>query len=377
MKPHLQRLQPYLLEVTGNERIDHALAGVVHLCEMMFPDRISGYYLVGSLGCGYAVTGSDIDLFMVFKNRLLPGEERKLEQLMPPLWLLASFDIDLKCLDEDNVRRLGLLGPGRCIFGKDVRLTPPSGTHVHLDLKRFAFYQSVNYFFRLRGNPHQLAPPLSYPDEEHPYKGYSSRPTHALDGRLDPGLRELLNNTLKPASVLVDLATGEFNKDKQHIARLFGEYVDAGWVAYLEEVEYLVRRQWAGREPDQKDQKKQLQHLCQQALDFENSVLGHYRAFILAELQSEGGPCLLLSRTDIQRFMPSLAEAVLVFLQKQPMSDNCLYEIAGFHHLLALNALARLRFRDQEITEIVALLAKTTDSPVAVAAAALSGGDCK
>ncbi len=367
-------MKPFFLTVTGDQRTDHALSGIVNLCEMMFPQRISGYYLVGSLGCGYAVIGSDIDIFLVFKNKLLPGESQTLERLMGPLWLLGVFDIDLKCLDEDSVHRLMLLGPGLCIYGEDIRPDIDLDKRP-IDLIRFAFYQSLGYFFRLRDNPKQLSLPLCYPVPDQRFKGYSSRPTHDQSGAIVPGVRELLNNTLKPASTLVDLATGRFNKDKLHIARNYGEYVDATWIDYLEEVERLVRRQWAGRVPDEEGDKQKLEQLCARALDFENAVLEHYRDIILSELQGAGGPSLSLSRDDIERFFPLLAPVVIEHLQSEAKSEAAFFQTAGIYHLFALNALTRLRFRDQAITQAVTRLKTESETPAGAAAAALLKGN--
>ena len=69
-----------LLNSTGNQRVDNILRGVIGIFETVFPDRIRGYYLVGSYADGTAISTSDIDMKILFKNRFRDNIERKNSQ---------------------------------------------------------------------------------------------------------------------------------------------------------------------------------------------------------------------------------------------------------------------------------------------------------
>jgi hypothetical protein len=57
-----------LLHSTGHREVDGILEGVVGLFELLFPGRVSGYYLTGSFSDGTAIPGSDIDMSVLFRG---------------------------------------------------------------------------------------------------------------------------------------------------------------------------------------------------------------------------------------------------------------------------------------------------------------------
>jgi hypothetical protein len=75
---------PDLLHVVGYPHIDRTIAGVIAVYEVAFPERIRGYYLVGSLSRGTAGTNSDIDLEIVFKESFLTHACECLHMLRQP-----------------------------------------------------------------------------------------------------------------------------------------------------------------------------------------------------------------------------------------------------------------------------------------------------
>src|SRR5262249_19669289 len=51
---------------TGSERADTILRGLIGIWEIVFPDRIRGYYLAGSYSNGSATPTSDLDLIVPY-----------------------------------------------------------------------------------------------------------------------------------------------------------------------------------------------------------------------------------------------------------------------------------------------------------------------
>ena len=64
---------------TGSVQADHILRDVVALIEARWPERVRGYYLVGSYATGEAPPSSDIDLIVLLKHELEPGEREALD----------------------------------------------------------------------------------------------------------------------------------------------------------------------------------------------------------------------------------------------------------------------------------------------------------
>jgi len=59
----------HLAHSTGDGRIDECLRAFITIIEAVFPQRIRTYYVLGSYADRNAVPGSDIDLFVVSKDR--------------------------------------------------------------------------------------------------------------------------------------------------------------------------------------------------------------------------------------------------------------------------------------------------------------------
>src|SRR5260221_14733461 len=66
-----------LLYSTQSSRIDYILLAIIGFCEMLFPNRIRGYYLQGSYATGNATSMSDIDMILLFRGGFIDEEERQ------------------------------------------------------------------------------------------------------------------------------------------------------------------------------------------------------------------------------------------------------------------------------------------------------------
>src|SRR5262245_30283128 len=80
-----------LVHCTGNQRVDSILRGVIGFCELVFPERILGYYLQGSYAAGDATAVSDIDLVFVFQGDFTSSSEKEKARRIDSLceWLVG------------------------------------------------------------------------------------------------------------------------------------------------------------------------------------------------------------------------------------------------------------------------------------------------
>jgi predicted nucleotidyltransferase len=93
-----------LHSTTGIDAIDRILAGIVDLCEFVFPGRIKSYLLLGSYSDGSAVRESDLDICMLFKSRVQDEERQRFMRLMRACQNLCTVRLDLAPLDERHLQ---------------------------------------------------------------------------------------------------------------------------------------------------------------------------------------------------------------------------------------------------------------------------------
>jgi adenylate cyclase len=66
-----------LSESTGSLTADKILQGVIGILEQVFPDRVRGYFVRGSYASATSTQGSDLDMFVVFKDAFVESAEAR------------------------------------------------------------------------------------------------------------------------------------------------------------------------------------------------------------------------------------------------------------------------------------------------------------
>jgi hypothetical protein len=66
----LRVAEPELIESTGDRQCDKIAQGVIGIFEGAFPGRVRGFYLRGSHASDTSIASSDLDLLIVFKDRI-------------------------------------------------------------------------------------------------------------------------------------------------------------------------------------------------------------------------------------------------------------------------------------------------------------------
>src|SRR3712207_6416292 len=100
-----------LLNSTDNDRIDQVLRGVVRIFETVFPDRVRGYYLIGSYGNGSAVPASDLDLGILFKDRYRDdAEPEKAIRRCQDCEAISGMLLEMWVLSEERLGQPDRLG---------------------------------------------------------------------------------------------------------------------------------------------------------------------------------------------------------------------------------------------------------------------------
>jgi len=278
-----------LLCSTGADRIDQALRDSVALIEQQLPDRVRGYYLVGSYAYGEAQPSSDIDLIVMLKDELGSADRERFAIARAECKRISATSLDISLDSEAKFLRVGgvwFQTASLLMYGEDIRPRihrKPVANHIR-DLMHTMF----PLLARVRGTPELLTFPLDYPDPAGIVYGYDARNNDSNDPEC-LRTKDLVTIVLAAANALTLLTAQRYvgSGKKSDIPRQYTIWIGDQWAALVEQVVELCRIRWGYRIPDSEADIVHLHSLCRQALGFENAFLQRYRDFLLADLQSD------------------------------------------------------------------------------------------
>ena len=291
-----------LLFSTGVPQIDEIIRGCIGLLEIVFPNRIQAYYLVGSYADGGFTTTSDIDLVPLFKGKMQAGEEQTYRQAVEYMNLLSPVHLGFGLRNEDQSFREGGVGikiGSVLLYGKDVRdqipLTPLE------QYRRSLISTSIDLIRYQRGDPKRLIFPLGYPNAQDAYYGYVK--DEQVQGTMRRGIATIFTHLMFLASSIATLKTGQYNASKSFSWKFYQETIGDAWGAYLEEWYIHGKKQWGYAVPVSAEERHHLRQMCQKALAFENEFLLIAKDFILQRLESNAEEERQWAQQEIQKII--------------------------------------------------------------------------
>jgi hypothetical protein len=282
-----------LRESTGSPIADRILQGVIGIFEQVFPDRVRGYFVRGSYASATSTEGSDLDMFVVFKDAFIePAEAAKARDicghcaLLSPLLLEVLVVSERQLHHEDNlVVALQLKFASRPVHGQDIRpQLPELRADAYVRAVVGAPYFTYTHPALRRGSP-QLSYPLDHIDPEGAFYGFDRWLIPGPGGVDVPSTKLLVATVGWTATALIALATGRYVRDKSACVDLYQEHVGDQWTELVAGVHELCRNRWHYRLPTAEGDRRRLRQLCGQALAFQNHFLGRYRSYLLDELR--------------------------------------------------------------------------------------------
>jgi hypothetical protein len=281
--------EPGLVESTGDRQCDRIAQGVIGIFEIAFPGRVRGFYLRGSHASGTSIAGSDLDLFIVFKDRFAdPAEYERAQALSAHCARLTPVLLEVILVGERGLRQPDGIGAAlnlklatRLLYGEDIRAELPlydAETYVRSVVH--TPYLSYTYPVQRRNGP--LVYPLDHIDPDGPFFGFDQW----MDGADEPSTKLLIATVGWTATAIVALRSGQYVRDKAACVELYQKYVADEWTDLVTQVHDLCRNRWHYRLPADATDRQTLRDLCRRALDFQNHFLRLYREYQLAELAS-------------------------------------------------------------------------------------------
>lgn len=257
--------------------------------ETEFPGRVRGYYLLGSHAASDSLPTSDLDLLVLFRDRLVDAERARAEAIRARCVASSPAELDIELAAEADLS--AGLDPNfklasQLIAGDDVRDAYPL---VPLDeWVRDRMHSSYWRIITLFARPLPVTLPLMYPDGGDAFYGYTRRPTRLPGGGEAPGTRDLIRSVGWAATALLALRAGVFVALKRDCHTLYRAHIGDEWSDLLEALYVRCRAAWQYLIPGDAAGRAELRDLCGRTLGFENAFMRIYRDYLLGELRGAG-----------------------------------------------------------------------------------------
>ena len=274
-----------LLASTGDAAIDRIIRGIVTIFEASFPERVRGYYLLGSYAVGAAVAISDIDLLLLFAGTLDARERAQAERLAQGCALLSPTRLDIILCDEATILHdvVLLKHGGKLVYGADTRASlplPPLADYTRETLDAARYFMT-----RILRGVERLTYPLAYPDPTGEFYGYDTiRIPEWYPPETERGVKELVTTATRVARASLALRVGRYAGSKGGSATDYRTYIGDEWIDLLAALYTNGKLRWGYAVPADPAERRLLRDLCGQMLAFENDFLARYRVYLLGLL---------------------------------------------------------------------------------------------
>ena len=272
---------------TGNPQVDNILGGTIGILESLFPDRIRAYYLHGSFADGTGIETSDIDLFLVAKERFSAEEQQKLQRIMHSCARFSPFMVEMMALDEALLLQHGhfrIKSASRLVWGDDLRESMSDQT-LDQYIRMYARFPFI-YMTQMLRNLEVLVSPLDYPQATGEFYGYDQQLLPPRNNR-QHNIKKLVTGVCWAATVLVAWQAGRTVEGKHASVERYREFIHDEWTAFIEDIYAWGNQRWHYLVPQEPEERQRLRELCAQTLAFEKHFLRHYQGYLLAELQKD------------------------------------------------------------------------------------------
>jgi hypothetical protein len=289
-----------LITSTGQSRIDAMLEAVVGRFEQAFPNQVTGYYVTGSW-CNDAAlfnpvdptNSSDVDLHAIFRDRLSPSEQERFWQVLGDCQRISPVPLEVHTPSEqdlDGYWDVALKQRGLLVYGADIRdkIVLPSLEHHLQRAMTYPPYPMAlvrGQELSIQQEPH-LEYPLTYPDPDHPFYGYTE-PAGYIVPATGPTTGAIVSTATWAATILLAVQAQCIVGTKRDAVEKHQQIIGDDWSTLISEVFTQCKLNWHHRIPEDAVAQAHLRELCERMLDLENHLLELYQPYLVQWLGQE------------------------------------------------------------------------------------------
>lgn len=267
------------------ERIVESVVSIIKTC---FGERILSIYLSGSFNRNQLTLSSDIDMTIIFCGRMSDAEYARFMQLREGLQPLSPLRLDMGAESENKIKARPAnvaMRSANCLYGEDFfhALSPQPIEHYAMRW----IHKSIHYMSVLRGRPQPNPIPLTYPQTDDDYSGYTQFADFDGAEAFTKGIRIIVNMITACSSARLAIDSGIEVTTKQDSITQYREHIADEWSDYIIQIVHLIKIDLQYRFPSQSDEQERLKTVLEKLPDFENAMLEHFRPVIVENLQSD------------------------------------------------------------------------------------------
>lgn len=265
---------------TSQEVVSQTLQSCIASYELLFPSRIRSYFLVGSYLDGSAIKNSELDVIILFKQKVTLKELEAFWRLHYQLNLLSPISLGFNVIDEAYFEEGVPLHfrTNKLLYGQDTLKEYP-------DLSREVAEQrfiniAIKMIYRIHKANAPLSIPVVFPNQKALYFDFNFK----IHQKNTP--KRLMILVARIISALLVLKTGIQPRSKRHSILCYQENIGDRWADYASEVEQTVKYKWQYQMPTTQEDQQKLTSLCKQLLEFENNFLGFVKPRLIEDYKN-------------------------------------------------------------------------------------------
>ena len=271
-----------LLHSTGNAAADAAVGAALELSFPHFSNPILSAYVSGSYGNGYAVPTSDVDLYVIFRDKLTKRDEEEYEKLE------SRLDAIEPNIDFIPYAKADLIQHGQVEMGKYFVHMWGEPTHLEVPNPLFDRYlhQCMHGPYQAMERTRKAKPyrwPLGFPNDQDSWKGYAWRKM-TVNGKECPSIKELVVLTGWMATGLIAWKGKKYVPSKRECPDLCDEVIGGEVAKAFRALTSLCRLKLHYLLPETEADREALRAVLPGALVIENYFLQEYQRFLIAGL---------------------------------------------------------------------------------------------
>jgi predicted nucleotidyltransferase len=267
---------------------DQVVESVVKTMCTNFGGRILSIYAGGSYSRGQIGRTSDIDMTIVFVERVSDAEYDRFMALRDALQRLSPFRLDIWPESERKLKSRpasAAVRSARCVYGEAFLHTVPAAA---IDPFAMSFiHKAMHYMAVLRGRPSPYRAPVNAPDADDPFYGYTRYGEPDGPDAFKEGTRIIISMATCCATALLATDARLEVGSKQESLDCYAQSIGGQWAGYIAQLHDTLNLRLGYRVPTDAAEHASVRALLARLPAFENDTLARFKPVILRHLRGD------------------------------------------------------------------------------------------